>query len=43
MKAIEKNNQIEVLSEKEQSLLKGGENRDYYVIVIDGKEVRIYI
>jgi hypothetical protein len=34
---------IEELSRKELSLIKGGEDRKYTVVIIDGKEVRIYV
>jgi len=34
---------LEILSQKELALLKGGNERDYYTVVIDGVEVRIYV
>jgi hypothetical protein len=36
-------NAIEKLNRDELVQLKGGEGPDYVVVVIDGKEVRIYI
>ena len=34
---------IEELSRNELILVKGGENRDYVIVIIDGEEVRIYV
>lgn len=43
MKIDKKNKAIEVLSQNELALVKGGEERDYVIVVIDGNEVRIYV
>ncbi|WP_262885053.1 hypothetical protein [Labilibaculum euxinus] len=34
---------IKVMNRNELTLVKGGEDRDYYTVIIDGKEVRIYV
>jgi hypothetical protein len=43
MKTRKKSKAIEVLSRNEWALVKGGEDRDYVIVVIDGKEVRVYV
>nr|WP_275121046.1 hypothetical protein [Ancylomarina sp. DW003] len=43
MKTREKCKAIEVLSRKELLLVKGGEGRDYVIVIIDGEEVRLYV
>lgn len=43
MNIDKKNKAIEVLNRNELALAKGGEGRDYYVIIIDGEEVRVYV
>ncbi|WP_281256414.1 hypothetical protein [Labilibaculum manganireducens] len=34
---------IEVLNQNELTLVKGGEEGNYIIVIIDGKEVRIYV
>lgn len=34
---------IELLSRSELALVKGGEDRKYYTVIINGEEVRIYV
>ena len=43
MKVDKMSKAIEVLNRDELGLVKGGEDRDYYTVVIDGAEVRIYV
>ncbi|WP_262707813.1 hypothetical protein [Ancylomarina longa] len=34
---------IEILSRNELTLVKGGEERDYIIVIVDGKKVKIYL
>lgn len=43
MKKRKNNKLLDLLSLKELTLTKGGDERDYYTVIIDGKEVRIYV
>ncbi len=43
MKTRKSSKAIEELSRNELTLVKGGENRDYVIVIIDGEEVRIYV
>jgi formate-dependent phosphoribosylglycinamide formyltransferase (GAR transformylase) len=43
MKIDKINKVIEMLNRDELALVKGGEERDYVIVVIDGVEVRIYV
>ena len=43
MKTKKDSKTIEVLNRNELGHVKGGEDRDYYTVIINGKEVRIYV
>lgn len=43
MKTKDKYKAIEALNRSELVFVKGGDARDYYTVIIDGKEVRIYV
>ena len=34
---------FEILGKNELSLLKGGDEREYYYVIIDGERVKIYV
>lgn len=43
MKTDKKHKVIEMLNRNELALTKGGEERDYVIVVIDGEKVKIYV
>ncbi|WP_180335783.1 hypothetical protein [Labilibaculum filiforme] len=43
MKTKKDSKAMEVLNRNKLGQVKGGEDRDYYTVIIDGKEVRIYV
>ena len=43
MKTKKDNKTIEILNQTELASTKGGDDRVYIIVIIDGKEVRIYV